>query len=53
MPRKQRFKPTRKPKPTLEGPVERSPEQPLNHPTQEDSGLRLRVEDHHGERRSG
>jgi hypothetical protein len=38
MPRKQRFKPTRKPKLTIDGPIERTEETPA-HSTSEDQAM--------------
>ena len=50
MPRKQRFKPTRKPKLTVEGSFEHEDQQPR--PASEESVLSQRAEDHEQERRS-
>lgn len=54
MPRKQRFKPTRKPKLTTEGAVEHQEhrEQQQSRPMSEESLLSQRTEDHESERRS-
>jgi hypothetical protein len=52
MPRKQRFKPTRKPKLTPEGAVERTQEQQQNRPPTEESVASHRTEEHDNERRS-
>ena len=52
MPRKQRFKPTRKPQLTNEGALERSQEQHQTGPASEESVLSQGNEDHDSKRRS-